>query len=121
MEHIKLSFGIIGIILIGLLSINCNNITNDNKGGVYLNGTFGRTIVSSYTYNDRLVFTTTTFSSTDRNGPFLSGSYKYDGAILTLTISGINHNKYANFSGGILTISGDGGYSEFFNGSWILK
>jgi hypothetical protein len=129
----------IGILFIfGLLCISCDINKNDcddcncndgdsiasgydNKGGQYLTGTFGRRLVSSATVNDRLVFTTTTFSSTDRSGPFISGTYKYDGAVLTLTISGINHNKYANLSGTTLTISGAGAYSNFFNGTWTPR
>jgi hypothetical protein len=141
MDRKKLLSWLIGIIfIIGLLCISCNNGTNDNEnnncnnnndnsnnnnnenpGGVNLTGTYGRYMVSQATYNDRIIFTSTSFSSTNRTGSFLSGTYKYDGAILTLTISGIKHNKYANLSGTTLTISGDGGYSEFFNGTWTPR
>jgi hypothetical protein len=128
MGHKKFVIGVIGVLfIIGLSCFGCDNGTNnnesnyENQGGVYLTGTYGRRVVSSATVNDRLVFTETTFSSTDRSGPFLSGTYKYDGAILTLTISGIKHNKYANLSGTTLTISGGDGYSEYFNDAWTPR
>ena len=119
-----LVYGIFGIIItFGLFLNSCDNGTtnNENKGGVDLSGTFGRRVVSSSTVNDRIIFSATTFSTTDRSGPFLSGTYKYDGAILTLTINGIKHDKYANLSGNTLTISGGGGYSDFFNDSWTPR
>ena len=137
----NLFFGISVITLVlGILFVGCddnindpNNCSNgnnnnnngnngyDNIGGVYLTGSYGRYMVSSDTYNDRLIFTQTTFTSRNRNGDFLSGTYKYDGAVLTLTITGIKHDKYANVSGTTLVISGDGAYSEFFNGTWIPR
>jgi hypothetical protein len=100
---------------------NIDNNSDENRGGVYLSGTYGRYMVSQATYNDRLIFTETTFSSTNRTGAFLNGTYKYDGAVLTLTISGVKHNKYANLSGSTLVISGDGAYSEFFNDTWTPR
>jgi hypothetical protein len=126
----KIVFGIsvvtlvLGIIFVGCdNSNNCDNPNNsdDNLGGVYLTGSYGRYMVSQGTYNDRLIFTKETFSSNNRTGPFLSGTYKYDGAVLTLTISGVKHNKYANLSNSTLVISGDGAYSEFFNGTWTPR
>ena len=118
----KVFFLILAVSLAVILFISCDNITsNDNSGGVYLTGTYGRRVVSAWTYNDRIIFTTTTFSSTNSSGAFLNGTYKYNGAILTLTIGGIKHTKYANFSNNTLTISGDGAYSEFFNGDWTER
>ena len=111
----------------GLILTNCdspnndnNNDNDDNRGGVYLTGTYGRPIVSQMTYNDRLVFTETTFSLNSAGSSF-NGAYKYDGAVLTLTISGVKHNKYANLSNSTLVISGDGAYSEFFNDTWTPR
>ena len=125
------------IVFLGIITIclffgilGCDNDPNDcdngnngynNQGGVYLTGSYGRYVVSSATVNDRLVFTQNTFSSRNRQGDFLSGTYKYDGAVLSLTINGIIHDKYANVSGTSLVISGGGGYSEFFNGTWTPR
>jgi hypothetical protein len=107
--------------LVSFIGCDTDNDNDENKGGVYLSGSYGRNIVSQATYNDRLIFAQTTFSSTNRQGAFLNGTYKYDGAVLTLTISGVKHNKYANVSGITLVISGDGAYSEFFNDTWTRR
>jgi hypothetical protein len=120
------------LLLTGLLVFCCDNGTNnsngnntddyENPGGVTLTGTYGRYAVSSSTYNDRIVFTATTYSSTFRNGAFVSsGAYKYDGAILTITINGVKHNLYANLTGTTITISGSSAYSEYFNGIWTIR
>jgi len=112
-------------IIIALICVFINSCdlfqNNENPGGVYLTGTYGRRVVSSATINDRLIFTSTTFSTTDTSGPFLSGTYRFDGARLTLTIGGINHDKYATFRENIITITGEGAYSEFFNDTWTAR
>ncbi|MDR2941274.1 MAG: hypothetical protein LBV17_01600 [Treponema sp.] len=123
----KIVIGVFVVIVIAFTVISCdeNKDNNENPGGVYLTGTYTRYTRSQYTYNDSINFTKTSFSSTNRNGTFLGGTYKYDGAVLTLIISGIKHNKYAHLQDGYfaktLTISGDGVYSEFFNGTWALE
>ena len=109
-------------LLLSTILISCKNPNNDdNPGGVNLTGNYGRYVVSQMTYMDLLVFTESTFSTQSSYGPVLSGGYKYDGATLTLTISGVKHNKYANLNGTTLVITGDGAYSEFFNGTWVQR
>ena len=134
----KTGLGILVIMLVfGIIVVGCdgaNGYRNDsenpnlenpnleNPGGVNLTGTFGRRMVSSATIHDRLIFTATTFSSMDRHGSFLSGTYRFDGAILTLTINGIRHNYYAHFRETVLTISGGGGaFLEFFGDTWTRR
>jgi hypothetical protein len=107
-----------GTILTGCKDKEEDNENKENKGGVYLTGKYGRQIQTSA--NDTLTFTETSFSATRYSQTLYSGTYKYDGAILTLTISGIKHNYYANRTS-VLTISGDGAYSNFFNGTWTGK
>lgn len=130
----KTFLGLLWIIsLTCFLLVGCDNNTDDkdldndtnknnteayeNKGGVNLTGTYGRQIQSSA--NDTLGFSETSFSATRYSSELFSGTYKYDGTILTLTIGGAKHNYYANRTS-VLTISGDGPYS-FFNGTWIVK
>jgi uncharacterized lipoprotein YehR (DUF1307 family) len=116
----KMIISIFAIITLVFTVIACDE--DENPGGVDLTGGYRRYTNSQATYNDSITFTKTTFSSTNRNGAFLSGTYKYDGAVLTLSISGVKHNKYANLADGYfaktLTISGKGAYSEFFNDTW---
>jgi hypothetical protein len=112
------------VLALGLPFVGCNTGNDDdgaNRGGVYLTGTYGRYMVSSGTYNGRLIFTGTTFFFNKSSGTVLSGTYKYDGAILTLTISGVKHNKYANLNGTTIIISGDGAYSEYLNDRWTIR
>lgn len=113
-------------VLIAIILIGCENDTkpineDEYKGGVYLTGIYGRKIVSASTYSDRLIFTDTTFSTIDGNISFLSGDYKYDGSILTLVSNGTKYKKYAFFIDNVITISGDGPYSDFFNGTWTER
>jgi len=104
-----------------LLFIVISFISCDDGISISLNGTYGRYMVSSATVNDRLFFTDSTFSSIDNNVSFLSGSYIYDGSILTLTVNGTKYQKYANYSNNVLTISGSGAYSDYFNDTWTLR
>ncbi|MCL2382279.1 MAG: hypothetical protein FWC64_11965 [Treponema sp.] len=107
-----------------VLLVSCESPTssvpdyNGNPGGVYLTGAYGRPIITSLTASDRLLFGATSFSTIGRGLPPLYGTYRFDGAILTLNIGGIKHDKFASFTGGTLAITGSGGWSEFLNGIW---
>jgi hypothetical protein len=100
---------------------NTNGNGNTNVGGVYLTGTYGRYMVSSATVNDRLIFTQTNITLNRASSTIFSGTYKYDGTTLTLTIGGVNHVKYATVDGENLYITGDGAYSEYIKDRWVKR
>ena len=110
---------ILSSLMIGVIfNISCNK---DKGNSIDLTGTYGRYIVSSTTVNDRLIFTGNNFSFNKSSGTLLSGTYKYDGAILSITINGVTHKKYASFSEKELIISGEGAYSEYLNSRWVKR
>jgi len=94
---------------------------NTNAGGVYLTGTYKRYMVSSGTYNDYLIFTNTNITFNRASSTIINGTYKFDGATLTLTIGGVNHVKYATVDGNNLYITGDGAYSEYIKDRWVKQ
>jgi hypothetical protein len=102
---------------------NTNGNSNGNTNGVsvYLTGTYGRYMVSSGTVNDRLIFTETNITFNRASSTIFSGTYKYDGATLTLTIGGVNHIKYATVDGENIYITGDGAYSEYIRDRWVKR
>lgn len=110
------------LFLLGIMFIGCEKEDDEiNKGGVYLTGTYKRYMVSSATYNDYLIFTNNNITFNKSGSTVFSGTYKYDGATLTLTIGGVNHNKYATVDGANIYITGDGAYSEYITGRWVKQ
>ena len=100
---------------------NGNTNGNNNGGSIYLTGTYGRYMVSSATVSDRLIFTETNITFNRASSTIFSGTYKYDGATLTLTIGGVNHIKYATVDGENVYITGDGAYSEYIKDRWVKR
>jgi hypothetical protein len=125
-KKLEYSFNLLLALLLtlGLIFVGCDNGNtngNANGGGVYLTGTYGRYLVSPSTATDRLIFTETNITLNRASGTIFSGTYKYDGAILTLTIGGANHIKYATVDGQNIYITGDGAYSEYIKDRWVKK